>query len=391
MSEFFVPKYILAAMNTIENAGHCVYMVGGCVRDLLLERRPKDYDLCSSMPCENIMQIFEKTIPTGIKHGTVTVVVDHNTIEITRMRTDGIYSDFRRPNSVDFTNDITADLSRRDFTINAIAMDTAYNISDPFGGKIDLKRGIIRCVGDPNQRFSEDALRILRALRFAARLNFTIEPATMQAAIDLCANLQNIAPERVFSELREILTSSNPEVLDPIIMAGGLDFLNIEQRSLVPLGCLDRDLAVRVAALCHLCGTNPNILCTLLRTENQLKMQSVSLYEHTKAPLPRSLCAFKAAFFDQDKTLWIKSLEIKKEIFDEYDNMLYNEIEGAVSKNHPVTIRELDIGGDDLIALGIYGREISRILRILLSHIHRFPEQNNKAELIEYAREIITE
>ena len=391
LPNFFVPEYVLNAIDTIERAGYCVYMVGGCVRDLLLNRTPKDYDLCSNAPCEDIMQIFEKTIPTGIKHGTVTVIINHNAIEITRMRTDGDYSDFRRPDSVAFTDDITADLSRRDFTINAMAMNSAYDILDPFEGQADLKHGIIRCAGDPKLRFSEDALRILRALRFAARLNFHIEPATIEAAVDLCANLQSIAPERIFSEIREILASNKPEVLDPVIMAGGLEFLHIVRRSVKRLGRLDSDLAVRIAALCHLCGTNPNILCTRLRTNNHLKTQANSLYEHTQIPLPRSLYAFKAVFFDMDKALWMKSLEIRKEMFDEYDNMLYNEVKGAVFENHPVTISELNIGGDDLIALGIHGRDISRVLQILLSYIHRFPEQNNKTVLTEYAREIITE
>ena len=194
---------IIKMMN---DAGEKAYCVGGCVRDILLGKEPHDFDICTSAHPEKTEEILKEfpVIETGIKHGTVTVLVDGEPFEITTWRIDGKYSDNRRPENVTFTPSLEEDLKRRDFTINAMAFD-GEEVIDPFGGKEDLKNGIIRAVGDPNERFEEDALRILRALRFASKLGFEIETKTAVAMREKKELLKEISAERIFSELKLIL------------------------------------------------------------------------------------------------------------------------------------------------------------------------------------------
>lgn len=194
---------IIKMMN---DAGEKAYCVGGCVRDILMGKEPHDFDICTSALPEKTEEIFRDfpVIETGLKHGTVTVLVEGEPFEITTWRVDGKYSDNRRPESVAFTRSLEEDLKRRDFTMNAMAFD-GNEVIDPFGGKENLKNGIIRAVGDPNERFSEDALRILRALRFASRLGFAVEEKTAKAMKEKRGLLKNISKERIFSELKQIL------------------------------------------------------------------------------------------------------------------------------------------------------------------------------------------
>lgn len=201
-------RYILSAL---ENAGFSAYIVGGCVRDMLMNNPINDYDITTNALPEQIMDIFTdcKVIPTGIKHGTVTVIHNGEPFEITTFRIDGKYTDSRRPDSVVFTKDLREDLARRDFTMNAVAMDINGNLFDPFGGAEDIRNKKIRCVGDPTERFTEDALRILRAVRFAAVLGFDIEDKTAAAIHDLKERLDNISAERISAELIKLLNGNN--------------------------------------------------------------------------------------------------------------------------------------------------------------------------------------
>ena len=191
--------------------GFAAYYVGGCVRDGIMERDIHDIDIAAASLPDETMQVFkgETIIPTGLKHGTVTVVLGGSQYEITTFRADGRYSDSRHPESVEFVGRIESDLSRRDFTINAMAMDISGNIIDPFGGKEDISRKLIRCVGDPQKRFSEDALRILRAMRFASQLGFGIEENTAAAMLELRGGLANISAERIREELDKLLCGEN--------------------------------------------------------------------------------------------------------------------------------------------------------------------------------------
>lgn len=205
MIEF--PRPVVRLIRTLNEAGYEAYAVGGCVRDALLGRQPNDWDLTTSALPEQIKACFanRRVIETGIKHGTVTVLDGGVPYEITTYRLDGAYSDHRRPDSVEFVSDLKEDLRRRDFTVNAMACHPETGVVDLFGGQDDLRAGIIRCVGEPEHRFTEDALRILRALRFASTYDFAIAPATGRAALKLAPTLQNVSPERIFVELKKLL------------------------------------------------------------------------------------------------------------------------------------------------------------------------------------------
>lgn len=198
-------------LSALENAGFSAYIVGGCVRDMLMDIPIHDYDITTNALPDQIIEVFSscKVIPTGIKHGTVTVIHNNEAFEVTTFRIDGDYSDSRRPDSVVFTDSLTADLARRDFTMNAIAMDIKGNIFDPFNGKKDISDNIIRCVGEPSQRFTEDALRILRAVRFSAVLGFEIEKNTSAAIHNLRSRLDNISAERISAELMKLICGKN--------------------------------------------------------------------------------------------------------------------------------------------------------------------------------------
>ena len=244
-------------LDTLHRAGYAAYVVGGCVRDSLLGLTPHDWDLCTSALPQQGMELFgeEKCIPTGLQHGTVTVKQGGGLYEITTFRTEGTYTDGRHPDEVHFVPDVREDLARRDFTINAMAYNAKEGLVDPFGGQADLQSGILRAVGVPHQRFTEDALRILRLYRFAARFGFSIDPPTAQAAQELCAHLDCVSVERIEEELAKLLSAPAPaEYLDEKILGVVLPELSPEALAAAkpvvdacPAG--EQALPVRLAAL----------------------------------------------------------------------------------------------------------------------------------------------
>ena len=244
-------------LDTLHRAGYAAYVVGGCVRDSLLGLTPHDWDLCTSALPQQGMELFgeEKCIPTGLQHGTVTVKQGGGLYEITTFRTEGAYTDGRHPDEVHFVPDVREDLARRDFTINAMAYNAKEGLIDPFGGQDDLQSGILRAVGVPHQRFTEDALRILRLYRFAARFGFSIDPPTAQAAQELCAHLDCVSVERIEEELAKLLSAPAPAAyLDEKILGVVLPELSQEALAAAkpvvdacPAG--EQALPVRLAAL----------------------------------------------------------------------------------------------------------------------------------------------
>ena len=244
-------------LDTLHRAGYAAYVVGGCVRDSLLGLTPHDWDLCTSALPQQGMELFgaEKCIPTGLQHGTVTVKQGGGLYEITTFRTEGAYTDGRHPDEVHFVPDVREDLARRDFTINAMAYNEKEGLVDPFGGQADLQSGILRAVGVPHQRFTEDALRILRLYRFAARFGFAIDPPTAQAAQELCAHLDCVSVERIEEELAKLLSAPAPAAyLDEKILGVVLPELSPEALAAAkpvvdacPAG--EQALPVRLAAL----------------------------------------------------------------------------------------------------------------------------------------------
>ena len=222
-----LPPAVTDLLNRLQSAGYAAYAVGGCVRDSFLGLTPHDWDLCTSALPEQIQEVFRSfhTVETGLKHGTLTVVVDHIPYEITTFRVDGAYTDHRHPDSVSFVDNIRDDLARRDFTVNSMAWSVVSCLADPFGGRTDLQKGLIRCVGDPEKRFGEDALRILRALRFASVYDFAVDPDTDRALRRMAPDLKRVAGERIREEVLKLLCGKGcgrilreyPEVLAEVL------------------------------------------------------------------------------------------------------------------------------------------------------------------------------
>ena len=215
-----LPETVRDILNKLETAGFQAYAVGGCVRDSILGKEPDDWDLTTDARPEEVKALFPRTVDTGLQHGTVTVLLGGEGYEVTTYRIDGSYSDGRHPDSIRFTPSLAEDLKRRDFTINAMAVSERGELVDLFGGQEDLARGCIRCVGDPYARFREDALRMLRAVRFAAQLNFEIEAETFKALTELSPNLARVSKERILAELTKLLLSNHPEKLELLYVAG---------------------------------------------------------------------------------------------------------------------------------------------------------------------------
>ena len=220
MNRIVLPEKVKYIIETITKAGYEAYAVGGCVRDCLLGRRPDDWDITTSASPWQVKALFRRTIDTGIKHGTVTVMLEEEGFEVTTYRIDGEYADSRHPSEVIFTPNLLEDLRRRDFTINAMAYNETGGLVDEFGGMDDIKRQMIRCVGSPKERFGEDALRMMRAVRFSAQLGYRIEEETASSIRRLAPNLKNISAERIQAELTKLVTSGHPEYLETAYETG---------------------------------------------------------------------------------------------------------------------------------------------------------------------------
>ena len=278
-------------LDTLHKAGYAAYVVGGCVRDSLLGLTPHDWDLCTSALPQQVMELFgaQRCIPTGLQHGTVTVKQSGALYEITTFRTEGTYTDGRHPDEVHFVPDVREDLARRDFTINAMAYNEKEGLVDPFGGQADLQSGIVRAVGVPRQRFTEDALRILRLYRFAARFGFAIDPPTAQAAQELCAHLDCVSVERIEEELAKLLSTPAPAAyLDKKILFVILPELSPEALAAAkpvvdacPAGA--ENLPIRLAALLYSLGED-GIRRTLkrLRCSNALIEEAAVLVREAR-------------------------------------------------------------------------------------------------------------
>ena len=255
------PRYVKAIIDKLTYHGYEAYIVGGCLRDMLIGRAPSDFDVTTSALPDDILRVFSdmRTIPTGLKHGTVTVLSEGNPIEVTTFRTDGEYLDSRHPESVSFTSNICDDLSRRDFTVNAIAYNERGGIIDPFGGKADIKSKLLRAVGNPEARMREDALRIMRALRFSAQLGFSIEKNTLLALKSTKEGLANVSRERIGVEMAKLITADKPESALRTIIDTGVssyvlgDYIPSEQ-TLSALNFLPTDFFTRFSALLWNCN-----------------------------------------------------------------------------------------------------------------------------------------
>jgi tRNA nucleotidyltransferase/poly(A) polymerase len=386
LKNIIIPDFVQKILSSLVESGYEAYIVGGSVRDILLSRTPHDWDIATSALPENIMGIFKKTLDTGIKHGTVTVFCDGEKAEVTTFRTESGYSDRRRPDSVIFVSELCQDLLRRDFTINAMAMTAKGQIIDYFGGTEDLQNGIIRCVGDANARFEEDALRMLRALRFKAALGFEIEPLTLKA-LEACSPLAaSLSPERVREELVKILLSPHPEILALVTeygLFGGYVLKNTV--SLSELSSLPSEENIRLAAFCLRLKSNGNIASVrsfleALRFSGRLVSLVSSATSLIEASFPVDAPGIKRIL----REYGLKACRISAAASG--DKEFSSRLEHVILSGECYELKQLAVNGNDLIALGLQGENIGRALTFLLDHVVQNPNDNNRNILLNLTK-----
>lgn len=367
---FEIPQNIEFIIRKLTENGYKAYIVGGCVRDILLGKTPDDYDVTTSATPNEVIFLFEKTVPTGIKHGTVTVIVDGCAVEVTTFRTENGYADNRRPDNVEFVTSIADDLSRRDFTVNAMAYNHEDGLIDLFGGKADLENKILRTVGDSEIRFREDSLRILRLFRFAAVLGFEIEENTLNAAIEHSHLLQNVSRERIFAELKKAITGENFKIFSELIICGGLEFLNITKIPNFKKIKKHRNNLL----LCLYISLDSKGL-EELKPSNKEREFFATFDKLLKLPSPQTKADIK-------EMLNISNPDILKAFF-EYKEWDKSPILEIIKTNEPYKISHLAIDGKTLIELGYKGEKIGEILEHLRKTVINNPSKNNRKDLLK--------
>lgn len=363
---FELPPGALKVLRRLNAAGYQAYAVGGCVRDMARGVPPHDYDICTSALPAQTERCFagERVVETGIKHGTVTVLMAGEPYEITTFRTDGDYLDGRHPQSVAFTDSLTEDLRRRDFTINAMAYHPDIGLRDPFDGQADIARRVIRCVGDANARFTEDALRILRALRFAAELGFDIAPDTARAMRELSGRLALISRERIAAELLRALNGINTvpvlQAFDTVLLAALPDYPAAAlPEALHTLAVLPRgDIVLRLAALLTPCGAAGARVLASLKPSRALSGQVLALTAAAGEDISRA-----------ELPLWLARLEetqLQRLLTLQGRDDLLSCLPALLAQRLPLTLGDLAINGRDLTAAGLpAGAELGRALNAL--------------------------
>lgn len=381
-----LPKYVQKILNTLENAGFVSYVVGGCVRDSLLKRTVADWDITTSATADKIESLFQKTFALGKKFGTITVVMGKNQSEVTTFRSDGEYKNNRHPEGVTFSLSVDEDLKRRDFTVNAMAYSPKWGFIDHFNGLEDLENKQLRAVGNPTERFTEDALRILRAYRFSAKLGFTIEENTLMAIKD-CANLvQNISNERIKAELDQILESKNANMIFSLLETNALSHIfPVKADNLPDLEKQNPHFRLKMLLFFLFDGEKTGIKKALLalRCENSVKKDFNNFLMGMDAPLPqdeiemRKLAAIIG--FDSIKAVLFSKKALQKIHIGKQLALLNNV------KDDPITFKHLAVNGDDLKELGIGGKKIGGTLKFLLYKVLEDPSLNEKDVLAAIA------
>ena len=436
-----LPRKVVLIIKNLQRHGYDAYAVGGCVRDSILNRKPEDWDITTSAKPEQVKRIFRRTVDTGIEHGTVTVLIGKDGFEVTTCRVDGLYEDGRHPKEVTFTSRLEEDLKRRDFTINAMAYNDDERLVDAFGGMRDLNYHLIRCVGDPKERFSEDALRILRAVRFSAQLAFPIEPETAEAIKSLAPNLEKISAERIQAELVKLLVSDHPERIQDacelgitkVVLPEWDDMVGVKQNTphhkydvaahtVHALQNVKNDKVLRLTMLFHDMG-KPVMKTTDENGRDHFKGHAIASEQIAKTVMKRLK-------FDNDTIRKVTKLvayhdyrmeptganvrramhEIGVELFPYYlavrladtkaqssyerRGKLENIIQirelyrNALRNKECVTLKDLAVTGTDLINLGIApGKELGTLLNELLDMVIEDPAWNQKGKLCDYVKE----
>lgn len=441
--QIVLPDKVRQIITVLQENGHEAYAVGGCVRDMLLKREPDDWDITTSADPEETKRLFERTFDTGIEHGTVSVLLGGESFEVTTYRIDGKYEDGRHPSEVKFTRSLSEDLLRRDFTINAMAYNDKDGLVDLFGGREDLGQQIIRCVGNAKERFSEDALRILRAVRFAAQLGFTIADDTKEAIRLLAPNLRMISAERIQAEIVKLLTSSHPECIRLAYELGITQIILPE---------FDAMMETTQETLHHFCSVGEHTIHALSHIAPDKVLRLTMLFHDMGKPAKKTVDEEQVAHFkghaevsrqmaadimhrlkfDNDTLRKVEKLvhfhdyripaEIKsvrrtmnkigEELFPDYMQVrradilaqsdyqraeklanldgierLYQEI---VRKRQCVSLKDLAVNGSDLIKAGVKpGPRIGEILKTLLEEVIEEPERNTAEYLLGRVQEVL--
>lgn len=391
-----VPHAVDMIIKELENYGFEAYAVGGCVRDTLLGKEPKDWDITTSAKPEQVKEIFKRTIDTGIQHGTVTVMVEHTGYEVTTYRVDGEYEDGRHPKSVEFTSDLIEDLKRRDFTINAMAYSHSIGIVDEFGGVKDLNEGVIRCVGNPNDRFGEDALRILRAVRFAAQLGFEIEEKTRQAITMIAPHMVCVSKERIQMELTRLLLSDHPEKISMIYECGISPYICEHFRKVpaekiqISPGLSDKK-HLRWAAFLHIVSADmAGLILKELKMDNETIVRTSALVKRWDAAVPKDSWGVRRIMSQLDAELFDDLIKLKASVAPlagtlEELALMEAEADFIRQAGDCLGLNSLAVNGNDLIAAGITpGKEVGAALQRLFELVLEHPEYNKKEFLLQH-------
>lgn len=398
--ELNLPQKVNQIIETLAAHGHEAYAVGGCVRDSILGRVPEDWDITTSAKPEEIKAVFKRTVDTGIQHGTVTVLIEKEGFEVTTYRIDGEYEDSRHPKEVIFTGNLLEDLKRRDFTINAMAYNKRVGMVDAFGGVEDLQKGIIRCVGEPKERFSEDALRILRGVRFGAQLGFTIEKETAKAMKDLAWTLEKISAERIQVELVKLLKSKNPDHvlfleefrIAKVVLPEYHKYSAEEKvKVLEILRVLEqegfRDVALRLATVCFfLTEQEGTTVMRRLKFDNQTRKTVELLLRYRDYHLEENPVAVRKALSKMGEDIFFLLLDLKyasEKVSQEEQDGLHNMAKGILESGQCVSIKGLKVTGKDLMDAGLLkGPVIGDVLEMLLEKVLENPEYNDREILL---------
>ena len=442
--EIHIPTSARKIIARLEQHGYEAYIVGGCVRDSLMGKRPSDWDICTSARAEEMMALFEdkRVIPTGIQHGTLTILDEDGAYEVTTFRIDGEYLDHRHPKSVAFTRELAEDLSRRDFTINAMAWHPERGLIDLFGGVEDLRDRLVRAVGDPVQRFNEDGLRMLRMVRFATVLDFDYDPATYDAVRKQGHLLQYISKERIQVELNKILLAAHPARgledlytlgMYPYIIPmmchtvgfaqrGGHHFLDVFEHSLLAVGVIAPELVLRLTMLLHDIGkpfvwdsseslsydrfddhaaVSAKLAGKILRDlkyDNATRKDVVELIAHHNDILLPDPVNVRRALARLGEVQTRRLVQVKvadliaHDLAGEREKILAlfaeisDVIDEVVARGDCTSVKALAIGGQDMMALGLSGRAIGQMLNAALELVLEKPEMNTRETLLNWVR-----
>lgn len=396
-----LPKNVENIIGSLEEHGFEGFAVGGCVRDSLLKKTPKDWDITTDALPVDMKKIFKKTFDTGIAHGTVTVLMDGVGYELTTYRIDGNYSDGRHPDSVSFSKSLSEDLCRRDFTINAMAYSNKKGIVDLFDGRKDLQNGIIRAVGDAKKRFDEDALRMLRAVRFAAQLGFKIDDDTFEAIKEKAKLLSNVSKERIFVELNKSLCGEFAQNIKMVYTSGlyryiGKEFAKLDKNiyNFYPRKFPNKKHMYWAVFLENIENVEAvKKILFELKSDNATRNNTYLLVKELKNPLPSSDEDIRWSLHRIGADLFCDYIEILKsdkknvDILDKIDT-IENRYSLILKENHAYEISMLDITGKDLMDIGISkGPKIGEVLEFLLKKVIENPLNNEKSSLLRLAKE----